>query len=203
MNVGKLLETVDSLVPLNSAFEDDFVGITIGSEDSEVNGLAVAHEIEHSILDYSISNNINTLITYHPPPLQKVFDEDGTEFFEDDTLTSKFREAGINIITVHTAQDVCKGGNADSLVDLFEINDAKIFAHSVGTFGAGRYGNIEKMSKNNYESFLYKIDQLNQLVELIKNSPEKYELIIRCKTHEDVVELAKQWGYEIGKRWGE
>ena len=120
MNVGKLLETVDSLVPLNSAFEDDFVGITIGSKDSEVNGLAVAHEIEHSILDYSISNNINTLITYHPPPLQKVFDEDGTEFFEDDTLTSKFRKAGINIITVHTAQDVCKGGNADSLVDLFD-----------------------------------------------------------------------------------
>ena len=59
------------------------------------------------------------------------------------------------------------------------------------------------MSKNDYESFLYKIDQLNQLVELIKNSPEKYELIIRCQTHDDVVELAKQWGYEIGKRWGE
>jgi len=59
------------------------------------------------------------------------------------------------------------------------------------------------MSKNDYESFLYKVDQLNQLVELIKNSPEKYELIIRCQTHEDVVELAKQWGYEIGKRWGE
>ncbi len=59
------------------------------------------------------------------------------------------------------------------------------------------------MSKKDYEGFLYKIDQLNQLVELIKNSPEKYELIIRCQTHEDVVELAKKWGYEIGKRWGE
>ena len=46
MNVGKLLETVNSLAPLNSAFEDDFVGITIGSEDAEVNGLVVAHEIE-------------------------------------------------------------------------------------------------------------------------------------------------------------
>ena len=59
------------------------------------------------------------------------------------------------------------------------------------------------MSKNDYEKFLFKIDQLNQLVELIKNSPEKYQLIISCKTHDDVVELAKQWGYEIGKRWGE
>ena len=59
------------------------------------------------------------------------------------------------------------------------------------------------MSKKDYEGFLYKIDQLNQLVKIIKNSPEKYELIIRCQTHEDVVQLAKQWGYEIGKRWGE
>ena len=59
------------------------------------------------------------------------------------------------------------------------------------------------MAQKDYEKFLYKIDQLNQLVELINNSPEKYQLIISCKTHEDVVELAKQWGYEIGKRWGE
>ena len=59
------------------------------------------------------------------------------------------------------------------------------------------------MAKEDYETFLYKIDQLNQFVELIKNSPEKYQLIINCKTHDDVVELAKQWGYEIGKRWGE
>ena len=59
------------------------------------------------------------------------------------------------------------------------------------------------MAKEDYERFLYKIDQLNQFVELIKNSPEKYQLIINCKTHDDVVELAKKWGYEIGKRWGE
>ena len=59
------------------------------------------------------------------------------------------------------------------------------------------------MAKEDYEKFLYKIDQLNQFVELIKNSPEKYQLIINCKTHEEVVELANEWGYEIGKRWGE
>ncbi len=59
------------------------------------------------------------------------------------------------------------------------------------------------MTKKDYEKFLYKINQLNQLVDLINNSPEKYQLIIRCKTHKEVVELAKKWGYEIGKRWGE
>jgi len=66
--------------------------------------LAVAHELEHSVLDYSITNNINTLITYHPPPLQKIIKEDGTETLEEDSLTKKFRESGLNIITIHTAQ---------------------------------------------------------------------------------------------------
>ena len=59
------------------------------------------------------------------------------------------------------------------------------------------------MSKQDFKRFLYKIDQLNQLVEVINKSPEKYKLIISCKTHEEVVALASQWGYEIGKRWGE
>ena len=59
------------------------------------------------------------------------------------------------------------------------------------------------MAQKDYERFLYKIGQLNQLVEFINKSPENYQLIISCKTHEDVVMLAKEWGYEIGKRWGE
>ena len=59
------------------------------------------------------------------------------------------------------------------------------------------------MSKKDYVKFLFKIDQLNQLVELINKSPEKYKLFVSCKTHDDVVELSKKWGFEIGKRWGE
>ena len=59
------------------------------------------------------------------------------------------------------------------------------------------------MTKKDYERFLSKIGQLNQLVELINNSPEKYKLFINCKTHDEVVQLAKKWGYEIGRRWGE
>ena len=59
------------------------------------------------------------------------------------------------------------------------------------------------MSKKDYEGFLFKIDQLNQLVELLNNSSEKYKLFVSCKSHDEVVELAKRWGYEIGKRWGE
>jgi len=150
VNVSKLLETVNSLAPLDCAFEDDFVGITIGSENSKINGLAVAHELENNLLKYSIDNDINTLITYHPPSMKKKLEEDGTESFEEETLTSKFREAGINIISIHTAQDVCKGGNADLLVNLFEMTNTEVFAHTTGEFGAGRIGQIPKMTTKEF-----------------------------------------------------
>jgi dinuclear metal center YbgI/SA1388 family protein len=150
VNVSKLLETVNSLAPLDCAFEDDFVGITIGSENSKINGLAVAHELENNILKYSIDNDINTLITYHPPSMKKKLEEDGTESFEEEALTSKFREAGINIISIHTAQDVCKGGNADLLVNLFEMTNTEVFAHTTGEFGAGRIGQIPKITTKEF-----------------------------------------------------
>ena len=59
------------------------------------------------------------------------------------------------------------------------------------------------MTKKDYDRFLYKINQLNKLVECINKSPDKYELFINCKTHQEVVDLANKWGYKIGKRWGE
>ena len=59
------------------------------------------------------------------------------------------------------------------------------------------------MTKKDYDRFLYKINQLNKLVESINRSPDKYKLFINCKTHQDVVDLANKWGYEIDKRWGE
>ena len=59
------------------------------------------------------------------------------------------------------------------------------------------------MAKKDYNKFLKKIDQLNKLVDMINRTPEKYQLIINCKTHDEVVDLAMKWGFEIGKRWGE
>ena len=59
------------------------------------------------------------------------------------------------------------------------------------------------MSKKDYEKFVLKIEHLNKLVELINTSPEKYQLMISCTNHKEVVDLANQWGFDIGKRWGE
>ena len=146
MKLFELLDNVNKIVPLKYAFEDDSVGITIGENESNVNNIVIGHELDDYLLEYCSDNNIDTVITYHPPPYKKIIEEDGSENFLPDSITTSFIDSSINVITIHTAQDVCKDGNADTLVDLFNIKNPKVFAQTVGKYGAGRYGTIDMVS---------------------------------------------------------
>ena len=59
------------------------------------------------------------------------------------------------------------------------------------------------MTDKNLNKFLKKIEQLNQIAEIIKNNPQKKKLLKNCKDHDEVINLTSKWGFEIGKRWGE
>ena len=52
----------------------------------------------------------------------------------------------INVISLHTAQDVRNNVNADTLVELFNIKDVEVFANTHEDFGAGRIGTIDPIS---------------------------------------------------------
>jgi len=142
----ELLDNVNKIVPLKYAFEDDSVGITIGENESNVNNIVIGHELDDYLLEYCSDNNIDTVITYHPPPYKKIIEEDDSENFLPDSITTSFLDSSINVITIHTAQDVCKDGNADTLVDLFNIKNPSVFAKTVGKYGAGRCGTIDMVS---------------------------------------------------------
>lgn len=62
---------------------------------------------------------------------------------------------------------------------------------------------LNKVSLEDLEKFLNKIDQLNNLVGLINKCPEKKKKLSECCNHDDVIKLTKSWGFDIGKRWGE
>ena len=59
------------------------------------------------------------------------------------------------------------------------------------------------MAEKDLINFLKKIEQLNKISELIEKYPIKKKELSDCKNHEEVINLTKSWGFEIGKRWGE
>ena len=151
MNVKELYQVVNKLCPFEDAFEDDKVGVLVGSEKAEVKNLLVSHDISKEVLDKCVEENFDTLITYHPAVYREL---DNLSFDENYGLPLEFLKLGINIISIHTAQDVAPGGNADSLAEIFEINNTGIFAKTNDTKGAGRYGKINKIGQMEMKSLI-------------------------------------------------
>ncbi len=59
------------------------------------------------------------------------------------------------------------------------------------------------MSKKDLSLFINKVTQLKELVNSLDEVQGRKELLENCENHAEVVELAKSWGYDIGRRWGE
>ena len=59
------------------------------------------------------------------------------------------------------------------------------------------------MAEEDLRRFLFKVQQLQEMVKSLDNVPGRREQLVRCVDHNEVVQLAKSWGYEISRRWGE
>ena len=59
------------------------------------------------------------------------------------------------------------------------------------------------MAERDLVRFLEKISQLPALAEEIDTDATRRSELASCSDHNQVVELTRAWGYDIGRRWGE
>ena len=58
------------------------------------------------------------------------------------------------------------------------------------------------MAEEDLRKFIQKVDQLNKMINSLEEFPDRRQQLADCSTHHQVVELAKPWGFVIGRRWG-
>ena len=59
------------------------------------------------------------------------------------------------------------------------------------------------MAEAQLQQFLEKVRQLNAFVALSERQPQVRDALRACSQHHEVVALAAQHGFEIGRRWGD
>ncbi len=59
------------------------------------------------------------------------------------------------------------------------------------------------MAQQDLANFIKKVKALEALVSSLDKFPTRREKLSSCSSHDQVVKLAKSWGFDIGKRWGE
>lgn len=64
-------------------------------------------------------------------------------------------------------------------------------------------GSGDCMAEADLQRFLHKVQQLNALVASLDTDPGRRDALVACSDHNQVVQLARDWGFEIGRRWGE
>ena len=72
---------------------------------------------------------------------------------------------------------------------------------SVARITAGRVA--LEMSEQDLSRFLHKVNQLQQLVHSLEADSQRRDALAACTNHNEVVALARSWGFEIASRWGE
>ena len=148
MDIKELIKNIQKIIPFENAFEGDNIGLIIGTEREEVQNIIVAHDLTLELLEHCLSKEINCVIVYHPPIHNSLdfvrFDNPYTE------VVAKFISYKISVISLHTALDASSGGNADTLAELFKLDEITKFAFTNETSAAGRIGKIKETVPSNF-----------------------------------------------------
>lgn len=124
--VNDLMEILTRLAPANLAEEWDNIGLQVGSRVDQAGPLLVALNVTGEVLDEAAAKGCGAILAHHPlifRPLATVSGETLTGH-----LISRAHREGIAIVVAHTNLDAARGGLADVMAGLFELDDTEPLA---------------------------------------------------------------------------
>jgi len=170
MNVGRVVDLLESFAPLDFAESWDNVGLLIGSREWDASRILLTIDLTESVLDEAVKDGATMIVAYHPPifsPLKSLTDRRPRE-----RLAMKCARAGIAVHSPHTALDAAPGGVNDwlaaglgsgdvraltshehqpsseqnKIITFCPENAADRLRDALAAIGAGRIGDYERCS---------------------------------------------------------
>lgn len=134
MKVGKLIQAMEIIAPLEFASEWDNVGLQVGSEDWSANRVHLTVDLTEPVLEEAIHDGADVIISYHPPIFEQL--NRLTTSTTKERIVLRAAQSGIAIYSPHTALDATPGGINDWLAnglgsgDVRSIEPYEILPHS-------------------------------------------------------------------------
>ncbi len=123
--VRTILDALERLAPVETAFEWDRIGLQLGEEEAEVRTAAVALDPSVGLIDFAATHRAELILCHHPviwDPLTSVTPNDRAG-----RLASEMIRRGMAFIGVHTNWDAAPGGINGRLSELLCLQDALPF----------------------------------------------------------------------------
>jgi dinuclear metal center YbgI/SA1388 family protein len=131
MHVRDVIAAVDRLAPFALAEPWDHVGLQVGTPDDELQApgaagaagaapvVLVALEVDDAVLDEARRLGAGVVVSHHPlifDPLERLSDDS-----EAGRLALRAAREGVAVIAAHTSLDKARGGMADVIAELLDL----------------------------------------------------------------------------------
>ena len=123
MRVSEIVNTLESLAPLEYAEEWDNVGLLVGSREWNANSILLTIDLTEDVMDEAIDAGVHMIVSYHPPifsALKSITDSDVKL-----RVVLKAAGARISIYSPHTALDAAPDGVNDWLASCVGQGDVR------------------------------------------------------------------------------
>lgn len=151
MTVAEITHYLDTIIPFETAEDFDNVGHLIGDGAQTVSHALLALDATQNVIEQAIRLKCSLIITHHPiifTPLKTLMQSD---------LAAYILKYNLNVISLHTNLDKCKGGVNDMLASALELQSVRPLP---GSGEMGRIGDLPLALSSH--SFAQKVkDNLN------------------------------------------
>lgn len=116
-----IFQAMEKWAPLDLAFDWDNVGLQIGSYGQPVKKVMVTLDVNESVVEEAIKNNVNLIIAHHPLLFQSLRQID-INSPKGRTITKVIKN-DITVYAAHTNLDIAKNGVNDMFCDLLDLTN--------------------------------------------------------------------------------
>lgn len=210
--IKEIITVLESLAPLAYAEDFDNVGLLVGDEQADTNGVLVCHDALESVVDEAIAKNCNLIVCFHPIVFSGLKKITGKNYVE--RVVIKAIQNNIAIYAIHTALDNHQDGVNKLFCNAIELINTKIlipkpnFIKKLVTYtipenatqvrnalfdaGAGNIGNYENCSFSSQGTGTYKGNQSSNPVigiryEFVESQEVKIEVTFEKHLEQKII----------------
>ena len=122
MLAEEIITHIEKWAPPEIAWEDDNVGLQVGSTKMQVSNILLSLELTEKVLDEAIEKQCNFIFTHHPfifYPIRKINTNDKNK----GKLIEKLIKNNITLFSAHTNLDYTKNGVSFELAKVLELDN--------------------------------------------------------------------------------
>ncbi len=166
MKIKEIIEILEQMSPLAYAEDFDNVGLLVGNQNDDINGILVCHDALETVVDEAITKKCNLIICFHPILFSGLKKITGKNYVERSIIKSIKND--VAIFAIHTALDNHQEGVNKIFCKALGLTNTKILIpklnyiqklisyttpentdklrNSLFEAGAGKIGNYENCS---------------------------------------------------------